>query len=120
MILFWILTVVFFVLTMISCYWLFKSDNKGVLVLPFVVLLCVFASIAGLYTPQAIKNRAIYTDMAENPQCYTLSELQQARQEIVAHKMWVNTPFTFYPGYEFPDIKIDIPESTDTTLQIVK
>ena len=64
-------------------------------------------------------NKMLYNDIAKNPQCYSINDLKKAHKDILKHKArghWTS----FYNGYEFPEINVNVMDEVDTTLHIVR
>lgn len=85
----------------------------------FILFIVVLALTLGLRMNTA-SNKALYTDMANNPQCYSINDLKDARKAIIRHKARQGHWTSFYNGYEFPEINVDTMGSVDQTMQIVK
>ena len=68
----------------------------------FVGFLIMLAVLIGCMI-NAHRYKVIYNDMAENPQCYSVNDLKEARKDMLSHKAYQGTPFSFYNGYDFPD-----------------
>lgn len=97
-----------------------KSDEANeAAVFPFfvfIVSLIITISCCNV----AKHNKIRYNDMAKNQQCYSVNDLKQAHNEIIQHKAHQGSWTSFYNGYEFPDISVNIKDEVDTTIQIVK
>lgn len=68
----------------------------------------------------AANNKALYIDMANNPQSYSINDLKDAHKSIIRHKVRQGHWTSFYNGYEFPEINVDVMNSVDQTIHIVK
>ena len=68
----------------------------------------------------ATNKKALYTDMANNTQSYSINDLKDAHKSIIRHKVRQGHWTSFYNGYEFPEINVDVNNSVDQTIHIVK
>lgn len=107
----------FFVLVAIT------SDNakefESVGTAPFVAfVLMLLVTIAGC--SNARENKALYNDMAKNPQCYSVNDLKEAHKAIQGHKAHQGHWTSFYNGYNFPEINVYVMDEVDHTLHVVK
>lgn len=68
----------------------------------------------------ATNKKALYTDMANNSQNYSINDLKEAHKSIIRHKVRQGHWTSFYNGYEFPEINVDVMNSVDNTIHIVK
>lgn len=85
----------------------------------FMLFIVVLVLTLGLHI-NATSNKALYTDMANNSQCYSINDLKDARKDIIRHKAHQGHWISFYNGYEFPEINVDTMDSVDNTIHIVK
>lgn len=100
-----ILEVLFFVLTAWSIYKGIKTDDDVYCLgigFGFIGFLIVVSTFLGCVM-DAHRHKVLYNDMAENPQCYSVNDLKEARKDMLSHKAYQGTPFSFYNGYELPD-----------------
>ena len=58
--------------------------------------------------------------MANNSQNYSINDLKEAHKSIIRHKVHQGHWTSFYNGYEFPEINVDVMNSVDNTIHIVK
>ena len=87
----------------------------------YVGLLFIAALIITLaLCANATDKKALYTDMANNPQNYSINDLKDAHESIISHKMRQGHWTSFYNGYEFPEINVDVNNNVDQTIHIVK
>lgn len=87
--------------------------------LPFYVfIITLVITIASCSSAKT--NKMIYNDMAKNPQCYSINDLKEAHKDILKHKVRQGHWTSFYNGYEFPEINVNVMDEVDTTLHIVK
>lgn len=91
-----------------------EAANGGFML--FIVALII---TLGLCT-NATNKKALYTDMANNPQSYSINDLKDAHKSIIRHKARQGHWTSFYNGYEFPEINVDVMNSVDQTIHIVK
>lgn len=85
--------------------------------------LILFSIILGLtigLCVNATNKKALYTDMANNSQNYSINDLKEAHKSIIRHKVHQGHWTSFYNGYEFPEINVDVMNSVDNTIHIVK
>ena len=68
----------------------------------------------------AANKKALYTDMVNNPHSYSINDLKDAHKSIIRHKVRQGHWTSFYNGYEFPEINVDVMNSVDQTIHIVK
>lgn len=114
---FWIIfTVIFFVLTLLT---LICDGGEEVGHIPCNIFLAALL-ITIVCSLCAKENKALYNDMAKNPQCYSINDLREAHQGIIAHKSHQGHWTSFYNGYEFPEINVSVMDEVDTTVHIVK
>lgn len=85
----------------------------------FILFIEVLIITLGLCANAANK-KALYTDMANNPQSYSINDLKDAHKSIIRHKVRQGHWTSFYNGYEFPEINVDVMNSVDQTVHIVK
>lgn len=115
-----IITVVFFAFTVLM--WC-TSDGDGDVIavsgLPlFAALIMLVVTIC--CHSSARENKALYDDMAKNPQCYSTNDLKEAHKDIQKHKTHQGHWSSFYNGYDFPEINVYVMDEVDQTLHIVK
>lgn len=85
--------------------------------------LILFSIILGLtigLCVNATNKKALYTDMVNNSQNYSINDLKEAHKSIIRHKVRQGHWTSFYNGYEFPEINVDVMNSVDNTIHIVK
>lgn len=82
----------------------------------FIVALIITLGLCA----NAANKKALYTDMANNPQSYSINDLKNAHKSIIRHKVRQGHWTSFYNGYEFPEINVDVMNSVDQTIHIVK
>lgn len=85
--------------------------------------LILFSIILGLTIGLCVNStnkKALYTDMATNSQNYSINDLKEAHKSIIRHKVYQGRWTSFYNGYEFPEINVDVMNSVDNTIHIVK
>lgn len=85
--------------------------------------LILFSIVLGLtigLCVNATNKKALYTDMADNSQSYSINDLKEAHKSIIRHKVHQGHWTSFYNGYEFPEINVDVMNSVDNTIHIVK
>ena len=82
----------------------------------FIVALIITLGLCA----NAANKKALYTDMANNPQSYSINDLKDAHKSIIRHKVRQGHWTSFYNGYEFPEINVDVMNSVDQTIHIVK
>lgn len=85
----------------------------------FMLFIVALIITLGLYA-NATNKKALYTDMANNPQSYSINDLKDAHKSIIRHKVRQGHWTSFYNGYEFPEINVDVMNSVDQTIHIVK
>ena len=112
-----IFIVVFFALFLLTI--IGEDKNGDVAAFPFAVFFMALIITIGC-SLHARENKALYNDMAKNPQCYSINELKEAHKNIIKHKSYQGHWISFYNGYEFPEINVNIMDEVDTTLHIVK
>ena len=85
--------------------------------------LILFSIVLGLtigLCVNATNKKVLYTDMANNSQNYSINDLKEAHKNIIRHKVHQGHWTSFYNGYEFPEINVDVMNSVDNTIHIVK
>lgn len=123
-----IITVLFFTLFILAMIDYIRTENNnsdnaktsleaanGGFMLFIVVLIITLGLCAN-----ASNKKALYTDMANNPQSYSINDLKDAHKSIIRHKVRQGHWTSFYNGYEFPEINVDVMNSVDQTIHIVK
>ena len=85
----------------------------------FMLFIVVLIITLGLCT-NATNKKALYTDMENNPQNYSINDLKDAHKSIIRHKVRQGHWTSFYNDYEFPEINVDVMNSVDQTIHIVK
>lgn len=85
----------------------------------FMLFIVVLIITLGLCT-NATNKKALYTDMANNTQNYSINDLKDAHESIIRHKVRQGHWTSFYNGYEFPEINVDVMNGVDQTIHIVK
>ena len=85
----------------------------------FILFTIVLVLTIGLCV-NATNKKALYTDMANNSQNYSINDLKEAHKSIIRHKVHQGHWTSFYNGYEFPEINVDVMNSVDNTIHIVK
>ena len=91
-----------------------EAANGGFML--FIVALIITLGLCA----NATNKKALYTDMANNPQNYSINDLKDAHKSIIRHKARQGHWTSFYNGYEFPEINVDVMNSVDQTIHIVK
>lgn len=91
-----------------------EAANGGFML--FIVALIITLGLCA----NATNKKALYTDMANNPQSYSINDLKNAHKNIICHKARQGHWTSFYNGYEFPEINVDVMNSVDQTIHIVK
>lgn len=123
-----IITALFFTLFMLATieYIRVEDDNSDNLKMSlevasggFMLFIVALIITLGLYANAANK-KALYTDMANNPQSYSINDLKDAHKSIIRHKVYQGHWTSFYNGYEFPEINVDVMNSVGQTIHIVK
>lgn len=114
-----IMAISFALLVLIA--WDIKNDDDaadacGLTFLVFIITLIVTITNCS----SARSNKMIYNDMAKNPQCYSLNDLKEAHKAILRHKARQGHWTSFYNGYEFPEINVNVMNEVDNTIHIVK
>lgn len=85
----------------------------------FILFTIVLVLTIGLCV-NATNKKALYTDMANNSQNYSINDLKEAHKSIIHHKVYQGHLVSFYNDYEFPEINVDVMNSVDNTIHIVK
>ena len=91
-----------------------EAANGGFIL--FIVALLITLGLCA----NATNKKALYTDIANNPQNYSINDLKDAHKSIIYHKARQGHWTSFYNGYEFPEINVDVMNSVDQTIHIVK
>lgn len=85
----------------------------------FILFIVALIITLGLCV-NATNKKALYTDMVNNPHSYSINDLKDAHKSIICHKARQGHWTSFYNGYEFPEINVDVMNSVDQTIHIVK
>lgn len=91
-----------------------EASNGGFML--FIVALIITLGLCA----NATNKKVLYTDMVNNPQNYSINDLKDAHKSIICHKAHQGHWTSFYNGYEFPEINVDVMNSVDQTIHIVK
>lgn len=122
-----IITALFFILFMLAMIdYIREDDDSDNLKISlevanggFMLFIAALIITLGLCANAANK-KVLYTDMANNPQSYSINDLKDAHKSIICHKVRQGHWTSFYNGYEFPEINVDVMNSVDQTIHIVK
>ena len=93
-----------------------SDDVVSGLFMSFIITLIVTIGLS----VNAAENKAIYNNMASNPQCYSINDLKNAHRAIQGHKSHQGHWTSFYNGYEFPEINVNVMDEVDNTVHFIK